>query len=73
MSVYHDPNSCNKCSKDNEVTITDSLEYHMLECKTRCKSCGFEDYWAHGYFESSQDMESNCKTYSFNAKTDIEQ
>ena len=28
-------------------------------------SCGFEDYWAYGRFESGQDMISNCEKYSY--------
>lgn len=73
MAKYHNPNSCNKCSKENQVTVTDSLEYHMLECKTKCKSCGFEDYWAHGFYESGQEIESKCKTYSFESDINSEQ
>lgn len=66
MVEYHDPGSCNKCGNENEITVTDSLEGRMLECNTKCKACGFEDYWAHGFFESSQEIESKCKKYSFN-------
>ena len=66
MSEYHKHSSCNKCSKENEIKITDTLDGRMMECETKCKTCGFEDYWAHGFFESSQYMISNCKKYSFN-------
>ena len=62
---YHCYDSCNKCGDVNDVQVTDSMEGHLMECKTKCIKCGFEDYWAHGFFESSQDIESKCKTYSF--------
>ena len=63
---YHCYDSCNKCGEVNDYNVTDSLDGRMMECKTKCKACGFEDYWAHGWFESSQEIESKCKTYSFN-------
>ena len=62
---YYD--SCNKCGEVNDITVTDSMDGRLMECKTKCESCGFEDYWAHGWFESSQNIESKCKTYSFGA------
>lgn len=63
---YHCYDSCNKCGEVNDYDVTDSLDGHMLECKAKCKECGFTDYWAHGFFESSQEMECKCKTYSLN-------
>jgi len=62
---YHCYDSCNKCTGVNEYNVTDSLDGRMLECKTKCKDCGHEDYWAYGFFESSEYFESKCKTYSF--------
>ena len=62
---YHCNDSCNACGGNNEVTVTDTLEGHLMECKTKCKDCGHDDYWAHGFFESSQEMESKCNKYSF--------
>ncbi len=64
MTDYHKPESCNKCAGDNSLTVTDSLDGHMHECKTRCDACGFDDYWAHGWFESGQEMVSKCATYT---------
>ena len=62
---YHCHGSCNKCGGNNNYDVTDSIDGRMLECKTECRECGFTDYWAHGFFESGQEMESRCKTYSF--------
>ena len=63
---YHCVGSCNKCIGSNSVEITDTLDGHtMLEAKTVCSECGFEDYWAYGWFESGQDMISNCEKYSY--------
>ena len=62
---YHRPDSCNRCSGKNSYKITSYLDgVTMLECKTVCTVCGFTDYWAHGFFESSQDIECKCKTYT---------
>ena len=62
---YHCHDSCNACSGVNEYTVTDSLDGRMMECSTVCKECGHKDYWAHGWFESAQEIESKCQTYSF--------
>jgi len=59
----HVPTSCNYCGGENEITVTDSLDGHMHECRTQCKDCGKRDYWEHGYFESSQEIEGKCDTY----------
>jgi len=56
--------SCNKCGCDNYVTPTATMDYgRVCEASTKCKSCGFEDNWFYGHFESSQDTESKCKKY----------
>ncbi len=67
MSKYQCPESCNKCGRySNELLGIHPLHpYSSGEVKTKCKDCGFEDYWAHGYFESGSCMESKAKTYSF--------
>ena len=60
---YHNPDSCNKCKGVNAF-IRPSYDSGLLhETQTRCESCGFEDYWAYGYFESGTEMESNCEKY----------
>lgn len=65
---YHCYDSCNKCCGVNEFEVTDFVDGHIMECKTKCKDCGFEDYWAHGFFESGQEIESKCQKYSFGLK-----
>ncbi len=62
---YHCYDSCNACGEVNEVEAKALDGVHIEEAKTKCKSCGHDDYWAYGFFESSQEMESKCKTYSF--------
>lgn len=62
---YHCYDSCNKCSGNNELISPSMDERGIYETKTKCKDCGFEDYWGYGFFESGQEMESKCKTYSF--------
>lgn len=55
--------SCNKCAGENEVEVVDTTESHICEARTTCKQCGFKDYWAYGFFESSTEMESKCRRY----------
>ncbi|MBL4940051.1 MAG: hypothetical protein JKY81_00140 [Colwellia sp.] len=62
---YHCHDSCNACGGVNEINVTASCGGHMEEAKTKCKTCGHEDYWAHGFFEGSEEVESKCRTYSF--------
>lgn len=61
---YHCYDSCNKCGDVNDYAVTDSLDGRMMECETKCMKCGFTDYWTHGFFESAQEIESKCQTYS---------
>lgn len=60
---YHIPASCNKCGEINAVDWVSQIEGHLCEAKTKCESCGFQDYWAYGFFESSQEMKGKCKKY----------
>lgn len=64
---YHNPDSCNKCKGRNEYIQPSYDSGHLHETKTKCESCGFEDYWAYGFFESGTEMVSNCDTYSFDS------
>jgi hypothetical protein len=62
---YHCYTSCNKCSGDNEINIRSTDNGVVSECETKCNVCGFNDYWAYGWYESGSEMDSNCKTYNF--------
>lgn len=62
---YHCNDSCNACGGVNEVTPVSKDGYHLEEAETKCKACGHEDYWAYGFFEGSEEIESKCRTYSF--------
>lgn len=63
--MYHCVESCNKCNGNNEL-INPSYESQFLhETETKCESCGHNDYWADGYFESSQDGLNKCDKYYF--------
>lgn len=64
--MYQEKTSCNYCGGESDITdVTDSMGGWVHECKTKCKepNCGEEDYWAYGFFESSQHIISKCKTY----------
>lgn len=60
---YHCADSCNACTGTNEVTVKDTIEGHVCEAETVCKDCGHQDYWAYGFFESGQHIESKCRKY----------
>lgn len=66
MTKYHVPESCNRCGVlANKLTCVSHCEGQIEEAKTSCDLCGFEDYWAYGWFESGSYMESKCARYSF--------
>jgi len=65
MTKYHSLDSCNKCGGENDWDEVTTDGGHVSEANTKCNDCGFTDYWAYGFFESSQEMESKCATYEF--------
>ena len=62
---YHNMDSCNLCGNpnSNSVNVVDTINGYVSEASTVCGECGHEDYWAYGFFESSQDIESKCLKY----------
>jgi len=60
---YHDYTTCNKCGGSTEYEIKDTIANSISECETKCKDCGFEDYWAYGYFESRCEGYDACTKY----------
>ena len=60
---YHVVDSCNACRGINSVVVKDTINNHVCEADTKCSICGHEDYWAYGFFESSQHIESKCEKY----------
>ena len=63
--LYDSMRSCNKCgSNKNTIVVRDSIESTICECDTKCSICGFEDYWAYGFFESRQDGYDKALKYT---------
>jgi len=62
---YHNVESCNKCAGKNTVH-TVAFEICLHEAETVCNDCGFQDYWAYGFFASGSVMVSNCRKYAVN-------
>lgn len=61
---YHSSDSCNCCGSDDVEHINPSYEGALLlETKTKCNQCGFDDYWVMGFYESSQEGFDCCKKY----------
>lgn len=54
MAIYDDPNTCNYCGGKNDKDVVDTINSDVTEYKTKCRSCGRNDYWSYGSFESSQ-------------------
>lgn len=63
MTEYHIVTSCNNCKGENELIAPSYEDGHLHETVTKCIECGFEDYWAYGYFQSGSEMVSNCEKY----------
>jgi len=57
---YQNPYTCNKCTGQNNI----NGDLREGEAMTECTECGFKDFWAYGFFESSQEMESNASSYT---------
>ena len=62
MTKYHLVGSCNACGGENSVKVVAYEESKVCEAVTKCGDCGHPDYWVHGFFESSQDIVSKCRT-----------
>lgn len=63
--LYDSMRSCNRCGANkNKILIKDSIESIICECETTCTVCGFEDYWAYGFFESGQDGYDKALKYT---------
>jgi hypothetical protein len=64
MTVYHRPESCNRCRGTNAFIRPSYDSGRLHETQTKCTVCGFEDYWAYGFFESGSEIISKCETYT---------
>ena len=62
---YHCIDSCNSCAGNNRTLIPSIEEGIIFESKTKCDDCGFIYHWVSGFYQSSQEIESKCNTYSF--------
>ena len=62
-STYQKKESCNSCGGVNTLSnyFVDSGVIH--EADTKCNSCGFEDHWVHGFFESRRDGFDKAQGY----------
>ncbi len=46
-----DCGTCVKCGGYNRINVTDRIEHVVCECETECSKCGFQNFWAYGYFQ----------------------
>lgn len=67
---YHNPYSCNKCGGVNRVKCDPFDVESSGETETICNHCGHKDYWAHGFFESSEDGLDKCSKYTTGQEED---
>ena len=49
--VYDNKFVCVMCSGKNQITIVDSINELVTECKTKCYVCGHKNYWAFGFYQ----------------------
>ena len=62
---YDDPDYCNKCGeKSNDILGNCYDSSHLCEATTKCTICGFEDYWAYGFFESGSEIAGKARKYT---------
>ena len=52
MSKYHNKHVCTECGGINSFVKPSIDEIGIYETATKCDDCGFEDYWAYGFFQS---------------------
>jgi hypothetical protein len=53
---YHNIDACKKCGGQN-ITTPKAIDGGVIsEAEIKCLDCGYRDYWAEGWFESSQDV-----------------
>ena len=50
MTKYHDKDKCYQCNGSNNIEIVATDEGYISECDAVCSNCGFESYWAYGFF-----------------------
>lgn len=69
---YHCMSSCNRCGGYNKHSPESLDGYTICEASTKCAECGFEDYWAYGFFELGQEPREDgfggydaCEKYNF--------
>ena len=60
---YQRKESCNSCGADNSLSNCSIDSGVIHEADTKCTYCGFEDHWAHGFFESRRDGFDCAKRY----------
>ena len=62
-TTFDDMNSCNACGAENsnDVTVEDTVSFHICGASTKCKLCGHEDYWGYGHFMSNEHIEGKAK------------
>lgn len=66
MVYYDDYYSCNSCGSLNNTNKIIYEDYYLVcEVDTTCSVCGFNDYWAYGFFESRNDGFNKSEKYSF--------
>lgn len=54
-TIYYNKHVCTKCRGVNSFVKPSIDEIGIYETATKCDDCGFEDYWAYGFFQSSSE------------------
>ena len=65
MTEYHNIEKCRQCEGENDLVNPSCDEAGVYESETKCLVCGFMDYWAYGFFQSTSETReiNNAKSY----------
>lgn len=51
---FDDYDCCPSCGDLNDLDVLVTHQHKVFECKTKCRGCGCEAFWAHGFYEWSE-------------------
>jgi len=56
---YDNYQICDKCGGQNNLTYPIYDGYCISEANTKCIKCGYEAFWAYGFYESVETTEDD--------------
>lgn len=62
--MHDNEDICLKCGGWNELSNVQFVNHLLCECDTKCKICGYEDFWAYGFYMSGCETSDIQKEFS---------